>query len=383
MIGKLKRSLLAVHRRLLPDDPNIGWTPYLWLVYYFSFWFKWFFAPYEPVEFWASVAVTPVFLWLYFSGFNASTNRRLLWHIAGLASLGVIFSPVNYGSMTFFIYAGAFAGYLGRPSTGVKALLALEAVLLVSASLLQPVWIYWGIGSAVMLIVGASNIYFAEMSRKNAQLKLTQDEVRQLARTAERERISRDLHDLLGHTLSMVAIKAELAGKLLDRDKPDEARREIGDVEKTARDALAQVREAVAGYRSASLESELANARLGLQARGVRLQYDNAPKGLPADIDVVFAIVLREAVTNVIRHADAGRCRVTFRRHGDEAVMVVEDDGRGGNLREGSGIQGMRERLNDVGGSLEVEASDGMRLTARAPIPNMPETASELEPTGT
>lgn len=382
-MNTLKRILVSLHRRLLPDDPNIGWTPYLWLVYYFAFWFKWFFAPFEPVEFWASVAVTPVFLWLYFSGFNASTNRGLLWRIAGLASLGIVFAPENYGAMTFFIFAGAFSGYLGRPSTGVKTLLALEAVLLATGALLQPVWVFWGIGSAVMLVVGAANIYFAEMARKNAQIKLTQDEVRQLARTAERERISRDLHDLLGHTLSMVAIKAELAGKLLDRGNPDDAWREIGDVEQTARDALAQVREAVAGYRSASLESELANARLGLQARGVRLHYDNAPKDLPADIDGVFAIVLREAVTNVIRHADAGRCGVTFRRESGDAIMQIEDDGRGGSFVEGSGLQGMRQRLGEIDGTLSLETQSGCRLTARAPIPNMPESTLELENTGT
>jgi two-component system sensor histidine kinase DesK len=188
-----------------------------------------------------------------------------------------------------------------------------------------------------------------------------------MARVAERERISRDLHDLLGHTLSVIVLKAELASKLFSRD-PERAQNEIHDVETISRDALVQVRAAVRGYRLVGIEGELRNARTALEAAGIRLEAAVEPPGLTPVQETVFALALREAVTNVVRHARAKVCRLTLRQSDRFCELEVADDGQGGAVVEGSGLLGMRERVEAIGGAVECDGSKGTSLRVRVPV---------------
>ncbi|HXO42365.1 MAG TPA: ATP-binding protein, partial [Thermoanaerobaculia bacterium] len=178
-------------------------------------------------------------------------------------------------------------------------------------------------------------------------------------------------------SLSVITLKAELAGKLL-AISPERAAAEIREVERVSRDALREVRSAVAGYRSEGLPAELARARLALEAAGVRPEYFTLPVTLPADAEAALALAAREAVTNVIRYAGAATCRITLERRGDAVVLEVADDGRGG-AREaggtGTGLRAMRERLAGLGGQLEIqsvpatgEAGHGTRLLVTVPV---------------
>ena len=189
-----------------------------------------------------------------------------------------------------------------------------------------------------------------------------------LATLAERERIGRDLHDLLGHTLSVVALKSELARKLIDRDL-DAARNEIGEVERVARDALSQVRNAVSGIRSTALAAELTAATALLEAQGLKVQCEMENVKLPHDRETALALSLREATTNIRRHS--GASGVTIRVMQNSAVVVVEvaDDGRGGRIVPGNGLNGMRERLGSVGGSLALESNQDGGTLLRASVP--------------
>jgi two-component system sensor histidine kinase DesK len=207
---------------------------------------------------------------------------------------------------------------------------------------------------------------------KDAALKLSHDEVRRLAALAERERIGRDLHDLLGHTLSLVALKSELAARLVDSDA-GAARRELLEVGRVAREALVQVRSAVTGIRSVGLAAELASARLLLESDGIAFDYALAPVSLPADIEQVLAMALREAVTNIQRHARAQSARVELAVDGGDIVLSVRDDGRGGEMAPGNGLSGMRERIQALGGRLRVESAPGRGacVEARVPLPKL------------
>ncbi|MGH8278725.1 MAG: sensor histidine kinase, partial [Gammaproteobacteria bacterium] len=218
-------------------------------------------------------------------------------------------------------------------------------------------------------MVGLMNIYFGEMHRKNQALKQSKEEIRKLAASAERERIGRDLHDLLGHTLTVITVKAELAAKLADRNLPAAAR-EIRDVERISRDALAQVREAVGGYRSGGLTGELANARVALTAANVKLaEKIEPPNRLTPAQDSALAMVLREAVTNIIRHSGAQHCRIELENGDPDLHLLIADDGHGGELREGNGLKGMRERLQELSGKLEISSGhDGTQLAIRMPL---------------
>jgi two-component system sensor histidine kinase DesK len=174
-----------------------------------------------------------------------------------------------------------------------------------------------------------------------------------LATLAERERIGRDLHDLLGHTLSVVALKSELARKLIDRDL-DAARSEISEVERVARDALSQVRNAVSGIRNTALSAELVAATALLEAQGVKVKCETENVKLPHDRESALALSLREAATNIRRHSGASGVTIRVRKEPNEVVVEVADNGRGGRIVPGNGLNGMRERLGCVGGSLSL-----------------------------
>src|SRR5208283_5405564 len=162
-------------------------------------------------------------------------------------------------------------------------------------------------GGGLSLVVGASDIHFAQRNRTNRKLIRAQEEIEHLAKVAERERIARDLRDVLGHTLSVIILKSELAGKLMDRD-PQRAGNEIREVEQISRQALSEVRDAIRGYRTRSLDAELAQAKSTLETAGVKTECQAAKITLPALHESVLTLAVREAVTNVVRHARAQTC---------------------------------------------------------------------------
>jgi two-component system sensor histidine kinase DesK len=196
----------------------------------------------------------------------------------------------------------------------------------------------------------------------------------------ERLRIARDLHDLLGHGLSVISLKAQLAGRLLPA-APERAAVEVADIELVSRRALEDVRTAVSGYRRLRLDSELLGARFALEAAGVTTEIEHHAGGLPDDIDEAFAWSVREGATNVIRHARA-RNAVIRTRHEDRAAMleVVNDEARAGGQVEpapaggserGSGLVGLAERAAALGGRVEAapKPEGGYRLAVIIPLP--------------
>jgi two-component system sensor histidine kinase DesK len=210
-----------------------------------------------------------------------------------------------------------------------------------------------------------------QLMLRNVDLLRAQDENARLAVAEERNRFARDLHDILGHSLTVITVKAELAGRLLDVD-PARARSEIGDLERLSRDALADVRRAVEGYRDLTLPGELARAREALLAADIDADLPNSTEEVPSELRELFAWTVREGVTNVIRHSGARRCTV---RLAASAVEVV-DDGRGpadpdpsGADRRGHGLDGLRERAAAAGAVLVTRAVDpsGFSLSVLAP----------------
>ena len=165
----------------------------------------------------------------------------------------------------------------------------------------------------------------------------------------------------------MIVLKSELASRLT-ADQPERAAQEIRDVERISRDALAQVRAAVRGYRSVGFASELQQAKRMLDAAGIQVETSVETPPLSPAQETVFAMALREAVTNVVRHAQATVCRLTLRRTDGYCEMVVADNGRGGSLTEGSGLSGMRERVEALGGALECDGSQGTLLRIKVPV---------------
>ena len=358
-------AIRRLHRRLVPDEAGIGWLAYLWLSYYAFFFLQWWYEPPGRTQLILGLATTVAFLVLYFSAFH-HRGRGAILHIVALLALGIAWAPFNLGANVFFVYAAAFACQAGAPRRAGMVLAVVVALVMVLGWLVQPHIIFWGFALLGSVAVGLANIYFTEQERNDAALRISRAETRQLARVAERERIARDLHDLLGHRLSMIVLKSELAGRLFENDPP-RARAEIADVETSARAALAEVREAIGGYRERSLESELEQVRLSLTSAGVEPRLE-VEEGLALDsrTEAVLGLVLREACTNVIRHARARNCCIRLHNGDGGLVLEISDDGRGRIRPDGGGIDGMRARIEALGGEFRVDP-DTRRIHAHLP----------------
>jgi two-component system sensor histidine kinase DesK len=216
---------------------------------------------------------------------------------------------------------------------------------------------------------------------------------RELARMAvieERLRLARDLHDLLGHNLSMIALKSELAERLLVQE-PARAAHEMAQVQRVARQTLREVREAVAGYRQPTLRTELDGAHQLLEAAGVAYSIEDTTAALPPAIDAVLAWTVREGVTNIIRHSRAHHCTIRVMCGAGTVSAEVINDGDQGKHQDvklnaaGSGLAGLTERVQACGGevvagSLQAPAAGGFRLWVELPVPD--HMASEKEQRG-
>jgi two-component system sensor histidine kinase DesK len=355
--------------------PELGKMPYLWAFSLTFMLWKYFFVAPSPFEL-AMIGVTVVlFLPLYLVSFW-TTGRTAVLCILLSCLVGFLWAPYNSGAGTLFVFAAGMCGRLAPGRNAYRMLAVVLGLATVAGYLVSPfgtvfVLAPWTIG----LSVGVGSIMECGLRASRQLLLRKQEEVEHMARIAERERISRDLHDLLGHSLSLIALKAELAGRIAGRD-PKACRREIADIETAARRALAEVRTAVTGYRESGLSGALASARASLAAAGVALREEVQPQfqqsALAPALEHVLALALREAVTNVVRHAGATRCTLALAMEEGSAVLRVVDDGaglRGGSeVRAGNGLSGMRERVAAAGGRLSISVDGGLRLELRIPI---------------
>ena len=233
---------------------------------------------------------------------------------------------------------------------------------------------------ALMLLVrgiGLDMIGVARMGSAIRELHAARRELTRLAVIEERERLSRDLHDLLGQTLSMITLKSELARQLVT-EEPDRCAQELSQIERVARQTLREVREAVAGYRQPHLSSELEGARQLLEAAGIEVEIDPIQEALPPAIDAALAWAVREGVTNVIRHSRARHCRIHLtHKNGMMGVEVLSDGGgreqEESTARPGLGLAGLRERVCTLGGDLEagpllLQGKEHFRLSVVLPL---------------
>ena len=352
---------------VIVHDKDHGWSPLLWVIY-LGFFFIQPVATREGLGRWLlDLGGAAVFLVLYF-GLFAIERPRVWVHLGGMMLLGLAYQPINHGACTFFIFAAAMLPFCVKTNTAaVIGLFSIGGISAIEGLLLHlDSWTLF-FSTAFPIFIGAGNTFFAERNRMNDKLRKAHEEVENLAKVAERERIARDLHDVLGHTLSVITLKSELAGKLIERD-PKGAGKEIREVEQISRQALTDVRDAIRGYRSQGLAAELAQAKSTLETAGLTVQCDAATTvKLPAVQESVLSLAVREAVTNVVRHARAHTCRMRLEQQNGSCRLEIQDDGLGSSNGEGNGLRGMRERVEMLGGTLLRETRAGTKLTITLP----------------
>lgn len=378
---------LRLRERLVPEALGMGWIPFYLLGYLVFLFLPLAFgisgefgdSGMPAINFWCTVVSVLVFLPIYFATYRASGFAAIAGML-GIAAVAYALLPLNGFANTYIIYAAGAAARVGRPLLQrIGWLLLVLGIFLLELLYLQIPQFVFALTLIIAIAVFAASYFQLENMRKRSELKLSHDEVRRLAALAERERIGRDLHDLLGHTLSLVALKSDLAARLLQRDPAAEknaaALHEIREVSRVAREALSQVRAAVSGIRAAGMAAELASAKLLLESDGVTFKYDFDVRGLdgsalPPRVETTLALTVREAVTNIQRHACARHADVAFVTDAGEAVLRISDDGRGGAMVPGNGLGGMRERVEALGGRLRVESGKGRgtHIEVRLPL---------------
>lgn len=376
--------LVTESRKQRKKNCSPDWWDYIWLLYSVFFFI-------EPIErrslhYWLQFAAVYATFFALYSGMVFLKSRRTqYWLLAGMGVLGLYYYPYNQAAHGMFIYVAAFIPFITE-----SLAISLTTIGLSCTAVLAEAWFFhmnpwtWGFGLFFCLVVGCTNLFTAQRVRNNSKLQMAQEEIEQLAKLAERERIARDLHDVLGHTLSVIVLKSELAGRLFSRN-PERAQTEIADVESIARKALTEVREAIRGYRAEGLAAEILRAQGVLDAAGVTLVCDETPLAMSPAEESVLSLVLREAVTNIVRHAQASRCVLRFEAQDGQTMLVVEDDGRGGVREDGNGVRGMRERIEALGGRFVVDnpktsGAKGTRLTIQIPGSKIASTNVEMHP---
>ena len=345
-----------------------GMSPLTWLVY-IGFWMiQPYYEQQEKCWIYLACAVS-VFLLCFSGGLYGSLRVRRL-SVLGMLALALVYVPVNESSFGIYFYLPWFLLNVVESDFAYFWLVALECgILLAQAYVFHLNSWEWSVGVGVCALSGTNAVRIRQQGRANGKLRMARDEIEQLAKTAERERIARDLHDVLGHTLSLISVKSELASRLLASD-PERSARELAEIQTTARRALAEVRQTVSGYRAQGLEAELQQATAALAVAGVAVSRRPArlPR-LPVQQEACLALILREAVTNIVRHAGATTCTIAIEQDSAATVLEIRDNGRGLSGQEGNGLQGMRERARDLEGSLALASEDGAVVRVTLPIP--------------
>jgi two-component system sensor histidine kinase DesK len=311
-------------------------------------------------------------------GGNPEQKRWLPVAILIVLTISAPFTQGVWGLGAVIYTSASIAGRLTiRQATLVFAGLILLDLLL--GVLIAAPWSQIALMAFLVPAVGATTATFSRAFRTNRELRLARREIARLAVSEERLRFARDLHDLLGHSLSLITLKSELAEQLIPED-PAQAQQEVRDIEAAARTALQEVREAVAGYRQTTLASELQRARELLAAAGIRCIVQNDANALPAPIEALLTWVVREGVTNVMRHSRAKQCVIALTRLPGEICLTVTDDGRGDTRQAsaaalqsgqpGNGLRGMSERVAAQGGRCEAGSAGkhGFQLAVSFPL---------------
>jgi two-component system sensor histidine kinase DesK len=326
----------------------------------------------------AAAAFVAVFIAVATTDVKPLADRLAFPAMAFLLAIATALTVLDRESWaTLFIYTVAVGAMCLRQRLALGGVLLCTG-LCIAASLVGGSSFGTAISFAISTAgIGMLMLVMADLRTRNAELHEARTELARLAVAEERIRFARDLHDLLGHSLSLIALKAELAGRLLPHQGRDAAVH-VSEIEDVARGALSEVREAVSGYRRMTLDDELEGARVALSAAGIEADVLRPSVTPDPTVEAVLAWTVREGATNVIRHSHAGRCSLKVIAGLGKAGVEVVDDGRGedpetagANGHPGHGIEGLRERVQRLHGRVEAGArpEGGFRLAVNVPVP--------------
>lgn len=320
-----------------------------------------------------SVTLTSIFL-LYFAFIGL-----FFWSLfsvgkaAALPAIGIIilctFGTVIYtGTNALFGYSAFFSSYYFRIKSACAFLVINLFAQVIAAYVLNNMHVYF-LGPSIAITLAL--FIYGHFSRNEALNTLNNEvqaeQMEQLAAIAERERIARDIHDLLGHSLSSLALKSELAEKLIKKGELEQAQQEIKEVASLSRTTLSEVRQAVSGLKQQSFKGGVEKLSEQLQRLGFHTELDISPLKLDASTESTLLLLSKEWVTNILRHSNGDRVTISVIQSNNEIVLAISDNGTTDNIQLGNGIQGMQSRVEELKGRFKVDASNGVSMTVAIP----------------
>ncbi len=341
--------------------------PWIWLI--FSLYY---FVPMYEMNYDFSKTI---FLLLAFSGFvalylwAATLDAKFAWKpIVGITAIALIVTPVSPGSSSIFPYVGFLIGISYTPRTYVILLASMITIILgLHVYYRYPVPFF--ALPAITGIVAISLWGYIERVSMAAKMRWLQSrqEIQQLAVIAERERIARDLHDILGHTLSSIALKAELAEKLLKQEKIPDAQQHLSDLHQIARESLSLVRQTVSGYKHRGLSGEVIQLCDKLRQNGFSVDLTGEIPTLTPRAETALILALTELTTNVLRHSKGNHCKLTFSASDENIFISLQDNGSIKSITPGNGLNGIQERLHAIAGDISAQITNGCRFDITLP----------------
>lgn len=371
--------VIAVVRSWYSIFPRSPWLSiYAWIVFcLLPFFF--IFRSSSPIEISIGIGLLLLFFLSYMFSFKSKSGLVYMWVSFEMAIN--IAMTLLFGYVYLSVFTAFFIGNIRNPvgffiMYGLHIAFTIGAIVagfFIEIELFLP-QIHFIIITLIGVVLLPFNLYNRN-KRENlvGQLEDAKERISELSIVAERERIARDLHDILGQKLSLIGLKTDLASKLITLN-PSAAKKELQDIRQTASTALKEVRELVADMRTTQLTDELLRIRQMMKAAEMDLVIEGSPnfKKIPTLVENVLSMCLKEATTNIVKHSFASRCLIRFEQLSNECAITVQDNGigivRGGETLPGSGIKGMRERLEFINGSLTIKGDEhGTSLIIRVP----------------
>ena len=340
---------------------------WIWLVFSLWYFFPVYYVDHSALGRTLLVGVYFLFVSLYL--WAITLNSQHVWKpILGIVVLALAITPYTPGSGTFFSYVGFLVGFSYR----TKTWLAVTALLTLTIAGMHFYFKYplpYFAFPALSGLITIGIIGYVEKLRLEARIsqQKSYQEIEQLAVIAERERIARDLHDILGHTLSSIALKAELAEKLLSQEKHEQVKQHLSELHQIARNSLSLVRQTVSGYKHRGLSGEVVELCEKLRQKGFIVDLQGEIPQLTPRAETAIILALTELTTNVLRHSNGNHCQIEFQQQCDKILVRMHDNGEVKSLVPGNGLQGIQERLHALTGDLQSSIHKGCEFVISLP----------------
>jgi len=314
-----------------------------------------------------SVVIYISFLFLYHKAANTQGDK-VSPTLALMITLCVLGTAITPGTQALFGFITFFCGFNFPLKKGLLGLVIVLMAVLLSATTFNYIDAFF---IAPAIIVSTALFFMGRAERKDriheAQEKVSQNSIEQLATIAERERIARDMHDLIGHSLTTIALKAELAEKYLNVDKIVMAKQEVNEVSTLSRDILSQVRHAVSGLKTRDINGQVEQLKSKLIKHNFTVKVTNELSNLSAMVESSLILMLTEAVTNILKHSNGDKVIIQFEQSDNAINLSISDNGTVDEVSFGNGLTGITERCQQLNGSVEVEYKQGMAIKINLP----------------